>query len=178
MYDAAMLEGKLVVLRPPAETDFPLLQRLRNDVELAFTLLTLPRGTSLQQVKQWVDGLGADPRSLFFVVAAPNVAASREPFGFVQLTHVDTVHGTAELGICLEASARGHGRGKEALELLESYVQATFGLRKLVLHVLSDNARARRLYGQIGYREVGVLRAHFFNRGAHHDVMIMEKLLT
>ena len=122
----------------------------------------------------WQQRLAENPDAILLLIAT---ARSGRPVGFVQLTALDTLHGTADLGICLAASARGKGHAAEALRLLEEYAVAVFNLRKILLRVLAENTRALALYRQVGYREIGVLQRHFYQDRAYKDVVLMEKFL-
>lgn len=169
-----MLTGTLVTLRAPQPGDRPVLKALRNDVPLQIQLMAEPRPNGDAQVDAWLERRLSEPDTLFAVIAE---AGSDQAAGFCQLTNVDRLHGRADLGICLAASARGRGYAAEAIRLLERHAQEVLGLRKVVLKVLSTNEAARRLYAKVGYRTVGVLRAHFRHAGVYHDVEIMEHML-
>ena len=105
-------------------------------------------------------------------------SATDEAAGYVQLTAMDPWNGHAELGICLGPAHQGKGFGQAALALLEGYARRVFGLRKLVLRVRADNARAVAAYRARGFREVGVFQDHFRYDGGYHDVALMEKALA
>src|SRR5262249_552879 len=98
-----MLTGQTVLLRAPLTQDRELPFRLRNDVALQTALMALPRANSPQRVDEWVERALNDPHRLFFVVAERLIGAG---IGFVQLRHMDLVHGTGELGVCLDELAR------------------------------------------------------------------------
>ncbi len=170
-----MLEGTKVVLRPPREGDREILHALRNDARLQSQLMSLPRANSAQRIDDWLARMLSDPASAFFVIAAVKTGKA---LGYVQITHMDFVHGTGNLGICLAESGRGGGRAAEALALLEGYAGDIFNLRKIVLHVLAANTRALRFYEKCGYLPVGILRRHFHLRRTYHDVAIFEKFLV
>jgi len=51
------------------------------------------------------------------------------------------------------------------------------GFHKIVLFTLPFNALGQALYGKLGYREVGVFKAHGKLDGRLVDVMAMEKIL-
>ena len=169
-----MLSGLRVALRPWASRDLAVLAPLRNDVALQQLLLSTPRPNPEHRVEAWVRARSEDPQGAFFVVAA---AEGDGCLGFAQLTHLDPWNGTAELGLCLSGEHRGRGFGAEALGLVEGYAASVLGVRKLMLSVRADNARARRLYERAGYRVAGCWSAHFFAGGAFHDVELREKLL-
>jgi len=170
-----MLTVNETCLRPYEAGDLETLKTLRNDAAMQASLLALPRGSSSERVVAWVTQMSTDSGSLFFVVAT---VPTGRPIGFVQLARIDFIHGHGELGIALTAEARGKGHGAAAIQLLEGHARDVFGIRKCVLHVLATNEAAMRLYERLGYVHVGTLRSHFYHRGAHHDVVLMEKSLV
>lgn len=170
----SILEDGDTVLRAAEEADMAFLHELRNDLELQMMLMVQPRPNSIQRVREWVARVSGDERSVFFVIASKHQAL---PVGFVQLVQMDMHHGTAELGICLGAQARGKGHGAAAMKMLEQFAQDVFGIRKLVLRVLARNEGALRFYFSLGFEQVGVHRDHFRQAGAFHDVVLMEKFL-
>src|SRR5688572_17125760 len=101
-----MLTGETVLLRPPLPEDRAALFGLRNDVALQVALMALPRANSARRADEWIEGVLSDPQSLFFVVAGRE---ANQCIGFIQLRRMDFVHGTGELGICLDEAARGKG---------------------------------------------------------------------
>ena len=169
-----MLEGSLVVLRAPTDSDRTVLHALRNDLALQAQLMGLPRANSAERVQEWLGRMLGDPSVVFFVVAS---RADGRTLGYIQLARMDHVHGTADLGICLAEDARGGGRAGEALALLEGYARTVFGLRKILLQVLASNARAIQFYLKAGYDPAGTLARHHYHAGVHHDVRIFEKFL-
>ncbi len=169
------LETNQIRLRPVQAADLPRLLYLRNDLTLQLQLLSSPRPNTLEQVQAWIQRRSSQPDSLFFVIAK---LSNDECLGFIQLTQIQLLHGHASLGICLAPEARGQGYAKESLALLETYAKAIFNLRKILLEVRADNQSAISLYSQSGYRQIGVLEAHFFAQGSYHDVLMMEKQLV
>lgn len=169
------LRGAKTVLRPVEAGDLHFLQTLRNDVALQMQLMAQPRPNPLPRVRGWLARFAANPDAVLLLIAA---ARGGRPLGFVQLAALDPLHGTADLGICLAEAARGRGHAAEALQLLENYASDVFHLRKLLLRVLAENTRAIALYHAAGYRTVGVLQRHFYQRQAFKDVVLMEKFLA
>lgn len=170
-----MLMDQAVLLRPPLPEDREFLFRLRNDVALQSALMALPRANSPRRVDEWVEGILNDPQSLFFLIVERQTDRA---IGFIQLRRMDFVHGTGELGICLEEAARGKGCAIQSLRLLETHARDVFRIRKVVLQVLASNTRAVAFYEKHGYSKVGVLQGHFYHAGTYHDVWIMEHLLV
>ncbi len=175
MKAAAMMQGSHTVLRAAEETDLQFLQRLRNDVPLQLLLMAVPRPNSMRRVREWLAAISADERRVLFVISARRTGRA---LGYAQLNHVEPLHGTAELGICLAAEAQGKGHGREALGLMEEYAMSILSLRKLGLRVLAGNRPAVTLYRKAGYGNAGLLRSHFYQGGRYHDVLLMEKFLV
>lgn len=169
-----MLSGEHAVLREWRESDLDLLAAMRNDVALQRLLMTQARPNSIERVRQWLVDRGGQEDMVFFVIADCGDAA----VGYLQVANIDRFHGRGELGICLSPQAHGRGIAADACQLLERYVRDTFALHKLCLQVLADNDRAIAFYRKHGYREVGLLRQHFREGDARHDVLLMERLLA
>lgn len=166
--------GKRTALRPIEKGDLAFLHRLRNDFPLQKMLMSQPRSNARERVKAWVDRLSCDSSAALFLIVA---AGTGQPLGYAQLKQIDLLHGTADLGICLASEAQGKGHASDAMRLLEDYGADVFRLRKILLHVLGENTRAVGLYRKNGYREVGVLRQHFYQQRQYKDVVLMEKFL-
>ena len=169
-----MLTGKNVVLRAWREDDIAVLMRLRNDVSLQTQLMAQPRPNSRVRVSQWLKNWSERTDAVFFVVAA---ADDDRVLGYVQLANMDVMHGRGDLGICLDPVVHGQGVADQTMEMLQNYLIQVFGLRKILLRVLSSNLRAIAFYEKQGFERVGVLSKHFFLQGTHVDVLLMEKHL-
>jgi RimJ/RimL family protein N-acetyltransferase len=147
---------------------------LRNDIELQFLLMSIPRPNSRALVREWLNRRNTDPEAVFFVIAQ---CSNDQPVGFLQIVNLDRIHRRGELGICISSMHQGKGFAREAMTLIESYLLTVFCLRKLTLEVLSRNKRALEFYRKIGYLEVGIRLKHFYGGGMFHDVCVMEKFL-
>lgn len=169
-----MLEGQLVRLRPWCENDLPLLCSLRNDTLVQAQLLARPRGSTMEQVREWLIGFENDPQSIFLVISG---VADDQSMGFVQVKHIDPLNRRAQLGVALAAKHAGRGFGVEAITLLQSYLRKNWNLHKLMLQVRGDNIRAQTAYLKSGFKTCGVFKEHVFIDGGWHDVVNMEVFL-
>lgn len=170
-----MLIGSKVKLRAPISTDIEFLFKLRNDIEIQMSLMSLPRANTRERVNNWIAGILNDPDSVFFIISE---YLTDKPIGFIQLTKMNFIHGTASLGICLDKHAQGKGNAKEAFMLLSDYAANVFAIRKIQLEVLSSNSKAKRFYDKVGFGKVGIRKREFYQNQAYHDVLIMEKFLN
>ena len=168
-----MIKGKKVMLRAWGAEDLGMLRDMRNDLSLQRQLMAHPRGNSLDQVREWLAARSKSSDGVFLVIVSQ---PSGEMAGYIQAVGMDLINGIGSIGICIAPGFQGKGYGGEAMALLESYLKDIFGIRKLMLEVLAENAVAIGMYIKHGYREVGRLQQHFYSDGEYADVVIMEKL--
>lgn len=169
-----MLNGDLICLREPWESDISLLVSIRNNIDLQIKLMTFPKANTIQRVKDWLTNHLDNPQTVFFIVATKT---DNNPCGYIQLVNMDFINSFGELGICLVQSSQGKGYGKDAIQVLEKYVEEIFNIRKIILKVLADNLNAISLYERLGYSKVGCYQKHFYNQGNFSDIVLMEKFL-
>lgn len=170
-----MLFNDSLLLRKPSNEDLPFILSLRNDLELQSQLLTVAKGSDLNDCRVWLELLSKDNTKLFYMVT---LAESLRPIGFIQLTEINYMHQRCRLGICLSKNERGKGQGKQILSLIIAYAKNYLNLRKIVLEVRSDNIIAQSCYKSCGFYDCGLLAKHFYCDGIFHDVKVMEILLT
>lgn len=76
--------------------------------------------------------------------------------GNVMYYNVDAARGEAEIGISIgERDCWGQGYGSDALQALTRAIFVAGGLRRLYLHTLDWNARARKAFRKAGFEETG-----------------------
>ena len=170
-----MIKGRSITLRAPKDRDLDFLYSIRNNQKLQMTLMALPRPNSKRNVREWISRRTDDPQGLFFIIAT---ARSDRPIGFIQLTHIEFVHGFGHLGICVDERHQGRGRGAEALRLFENYASSIFRIRKFLVQILATNSQSIRFHASQNYRHVGVLYDHYFQNEAFQHAYIMEKQLA
>jgi diamine N-acetyltransferase len=96
--------------------------------------------------------------------------------GNVFLFHLDRIHHHGQIGITLKQAAWNHGYAQELLRAALRYGFAELGMNKIYLQVFTTNTKARHLYAKLGFKEEGVLRAHYFVNGAYHNMVSMSIL--
>jgi diamine N-acetyltransferase len=166
--------SSLIKLRQPEDSDLDLLVSMRNDLDLQAMLMSLPRASNTQRVRDWLNNHLGNPHSVFFIIAE---ITTNSPCGYIQITNIDFVHRHGELGICIDSSFQSKGYGKQAIITIEEYLREVFNLRKITLKVLERNHAAIRLYEILAYQKVGINKEHFYHKRAWHNMVIMEKLL-
>ncbi len=92
--------------------------------------------------------------------------------GNVVLDRIDAEAGTARLSIYVGDSAdRGSGVGTRAVRAMLAQAFDALGLRKVILTVHAENARAIRAYERAGFVREGRHRAEFRLRGRWIDLL-------
>jgi RimJ/RimL family protein N-acetyltransferase len=83
----------------------------------------------------------------------------------------------AMLGMGIERDFRGQGHGRRLMETVLLWAREQSGLEWIDLGVFSENTRARKLYEQHGFEEIGCTRDRFRVHGARvDDVQMVLKL--
>jgi phosphinothricin acetyltransferase len=83
------------------------------------------------------------------------------------MRHVGTI------GTWLRPEARGSGLGRRMARHSVAFAREQ-GYEKFVIQMLASNARARRFYEGLGFREIGVARRHVRLGDELHDEVYME----
>lgn len=108
---------------------------------------------------------------------AVELRASGRLVGLTNLTRIDRRAGTAYFGIVIgEKDCWGKGLARETVRLMLGRASA-LGLRKILLEVAGDNARAIALYRRSGFETEGVLRRQLSRPEGFVDVLIMAVFL-
>jgi diamine N-acetyltransferase len=80
-----------------------------------------------------------------------------------------------------DSSCCGHGYGSEALRLLCDHLQATLGIREMILRPSARNLRAIRSYEKAGFVRVDLTQREMAARygpGEYRDTVVMRRLLA
>jgi RimJ/RimL family protein N-acetyltransferase len=168
-----MLLSNRITLGPFVPEDFGPMFCWANDVAAA-RLDFAYRPIDMMAHQQWWDALGKDPARVMFAIRK-----TVEPFliGYVQITGINTVHRSAEIGIRIgEEKNRGQGYGKEALALAVDYCWNHLNLNRVQLVVFRHNERAIRAYKATGFKKEGLLRKAAFIGGEWVDLTLMAAL--
>jgi len=168
-----MLVGSRISIGPFVPEDSAFVFCWINDVASARLDLAY-RPVDMMTHQQWWQGLGKDSTKVVFAVRK---LTDPVIVGYVQITGINTVHRSAELGIRIgEEKNRGQGYGKEALRLALDFCWNHLNLNRLQLVVFKHNARAIGAYKAVGFRKEGLLRKAAFIGGDWVDVVLMAAL--
>ena len=100
-----------------------------------------------EQELGWVRKKLAENAPIFSMIETESGAF----IGNVEL--MDVRDSVGELGIAITAEMQDRGFGTEAVRAVTAYGMERLGLRRIILKVYPDNARARRVYEKCGFRE-------------------------
>jgi len=168
-----MLMASRITIGPLVPEDFGPLFCWINDVAAA-RLDFAYRPVDMMAHQQWWDGLGKDAAKVVFAIRK---TADTALIGYVQITGINSVHRSAELGIRIgEEKNRGQGYGKEALHLAVDFCWNHLNLNRMQLIVFKHNLRAIGAYKAAGFRKEGVLRKAAFIGGEWVDLTVMAAL--
>jgi RimJ/RimL family protein N-acetyltransferase len=165
----AMIRHGSVFLRPAERDDLPRFVAWLGDARTSRTL-ALRGPISLAMEQGWFERLlevqGRD--TWHFVICRADDA---RPLGAIGLHDVDTINGSAMLGIFIgDPADTGHGYGSDALRALVSFGFAELRLERIWLDVYAYNERARHVYDRAGFVHEGTLRHALYRDGAFRDV--------
>jgi len=132
------------------------------------TFETTPRTAA--DLAGWFDGKHP---AMVSTTASGEIAAYAVTFAYADRC---VYSGVAEFSVYTRRDQRGLGAGRIALaSLIEAAPRA--GLWKLVSRVFPENTASRALLKSVGFREIGLHRAHGKLDGVWRDVIVVERLV-
>lgn len=158
-FDAPVVHGERVLLRPHEERDVPRVQEAGADPETLELLAHFPAPFDEQAARDYLEGraeLGASGTGVGFTAADPGTG---EALSFLSLFRLRAGL-DAEVGYFTHPDARGRGLTEEAVRMLcrHAFVPVEdggMGLRRLTLRTIEANHASRRIAEATGFRLVG-----------------------
>ena len=170
-----LLSNNEITLRALEPTDLDTLYCWENDTALwmvSDTMAPYSREALWHYLEQYTGDIYAQ-RQLRLMVVLNNDGA---PVGTVDFMNFDPLNNRAELGLFISQEYRGHGLGRQALDLLTSYARDHIGLRQLYVYIALDNEVCLQLFEQYGYRRVGVLHSWVKRGTSYRDVALLQMI--
>ena len=161
--------GQAATMRRAKPSDAQALVEHVNDVGAEEVYIHTERlSKSVEEERAFLEGL--DDESALFLVAEIHgkLVGSAD---VVRGRHSKNRH-TAQLGIALRKETRGLGLGTAMMQASIDWARA-IGIRKLTLGVFATNTVARKLYGNLGFKEEGRLKGQVILRGQPDDEIWM-----
>jgi ribosomal-protein-alanine N-acetyltransferase len=174
---------ELARLRPVAEADLELLERLTVEPDLVGPLAWYgygDRGAIRRRFGQ--DGFLAEDYGRLMVDTPAAGGGAVETVGLVSWHAV--AHGPGQgsrcwnIGIGLVPHARNRGIGTAAQRALAEYLFQVTPVMRVEAATLAENAAEQRALEKAGFTRDGVLRAAQFLGGAYRDVVVYSRLRT
>lgn len=157
-----------IVLNSLSMDDLSDIFAIHSDSSLQSLRMAHRSSVSRSQVEKWLSAkIAASDESVYLAVRDP---LSGRCLGYVCLTNLDWISGTAEVGIVLIASGRGFGTA--ALLNLMELAANQFGFRRLTARILDHNFGAQRLFRKVGFSLEGTQVRHYLADDVYHDVLL------
>lgn len=141
------LEAFGLTLRRLTEADIETVRQKRNSAEIQRFMAW--RGHITQEMqREWFRSID-NPRNYYFLLYADG----QEPVGLFNLKDIDRRTATAEKGSMIwDTAMRGHLIGTRATMVMLDFAFECLNLRRLIAHVLPENARSLAMYRKFGFR--------------------------
>ena len=171
-----MLNGDLVVLCAIEREDLPQLQSWRNDSEIRRYFREF-RDLSMDQQERWYENtVNNNPDTLMYAIHRKK---DNELIGCCGFNHVNWIHRRAELSLYIgwESSYIDEvGYAKESIVLLLDYGFRELGIQRIWTETYSFDVKKRKLAGEVGFSEDGLLRNNYFFEGKWWDSIVISIL--
>jgi RimJ/RimL family protein N-acetyltransferase len=140
--------------------------------ERRYTLFDRP--FSVDEERSFIESLG--DRQALFIAERDGRAVGLQAIDLLvpfasSMRHVGTI------GTWLRPEARGNGLARRMAKHALVFAREQ-GYEKFVIQVLATNARARRFYEGLGFRDIGLARRHVRIGDDMHDEVYMEAQLA
>ena len=123
-----------------------------------------------KQLKERVQESQEDDRTFIFAI---RTRQEGEIIGLLELDGISWIHGNSFISIGIGDDAhRGHGYGKEAMELALRFAFDELNLYRLSLTVFAYNESAVALYEKLGFQHEGTFRKHLRRDGRRYDMYL------
>ena len=120
-----------------------------NDMENVGKLIGSTRTFTEEEEISWIRRKLENKFRIFSMIDK----ATGEFIGNIEIMDVEGDAASGELGICITAKQQERGFGSEAIPAMIRYAAKEYGLKRLMLRVFPDNARAIRVYEKCGFKE-------------------------
>jgi diamine N-acetyltransferase len=154
-------------LRPLERKDLPFVHDLDNERHTMAFWFEEPY-ESLDELTNLYDKHIHDDDERRFVIDVDDQFA-----GIIELVDINFIHRNTEIQLIIKSDFQGFGLAKIAMSKGMDYAFNILNMHKIYLYVDAENQKALHIYKELGFKQEGVLRQHFFVEGAYHDSVIM-----
>ena len=171
-----MLESERLLLRPVELTDVNDTYRswMNDPVVMQYTESRF-QTHSLEQIRQYVASVQADPSSRFFAIIEHE---SGKHIGNIKIGHIHPVHRHADVGIIIgDKASWGKGYATESLQLVAGFAGRNLKLHKLTAGIYANNPGSLQAFLKAGFVLEGRFASHWFCDGEYVDGLQVGLLL-
>ncbi len=174
-YDAGMLEGQRIRLRPVREADLDRLYEAHTAISLRGAFFPLGVMSESAFRREFAEnGFWQKTEGMLLIVTSEDEMAGHIEF-FRPVSYWDAFELSYQL---YDDRHAGKGYVTEAVQLLVDYLFATKKEHRIHLVIVPENAASRRIAEKCGFIQEGTLRGAFFNDGRNQDVLLYSLLRT
>lgn len=101
---------------------------------------------------------------------------SCEAIGMIDLFDFSPQHQRAGVGIWIDDDYRQKGFAREALESLSTFAFDTLMVNQLFCHINQDNLASIKLFKNVGFSEIGVLKQWTRTKSGFQDVTVFQMI--
>lgn len=146
--------------------------RLMHNAEDTLMWLSDVRHVSEEEQLRWFEKVSINSRTRRYAIRT----TCGEFVGLFRLDDLDTVNGSACVGLDICRSQRGKGYAKQIYAYFFDYLYMELGLNRLSLVTLETNYVAIALYRKLGFVEEGCLREAIWRGGRHRNLILFSLL--
>jgi RimJ/RimL family protein N-acetyltransferase len=166
-----VIQGKLVLLRPPKPDEAAVMATWFDDLEVT-RFIKLRHPPSVEMENEFLDRAAKDPDMVWWCVEHDGKLV-----GGTSIVRIDWKHGFGTTGTLIgDRSAWGKGLARELMQLRAEYAFTQLPLRKLKSGYLEGNVASARAQKAAGYKEVGRWTGDRFIDGKWVDHVLTELL--
>lgn len=155
----------MIYLRPLLLSDYVLINKWRNDPDMAKFLGGNMFLFSLDREKKWIEEkIFNDSKNLYFGICVEN---SDQLIGYTSINNLDLRNLKAEWGGTIIGNKEylGKGLGRRAAILMLKYLFDQYPINKCYASCLQEHPSSVKLFSGIGFRQDGIIRDDVFKNG-------------
>lgn len=168
-----VLTWERISLVVPEKQDVEVFYRWVNDIETQSYLGLVPWIIITREKEESLyDRFNKDNTNLTFSIY---IKKEKRVIWTISLKKINYINSHTELCIViLDKNNQDKWYWTEAIKLLQKYVFEVLWLNKLYLRYISINKRAWKVYSNLGFKEVGVMKKHNYALWEYSDEITME----
>lgn len=162
-------------LRAPEPSDSRFIYDCENDTDEWLSSSVNYTPVSLTQIEEHIRCSINDPFSGKEMMLILEDHDQSKKLGILEITSLNPVHGTAEIGFYIIPEERGKGIGFILIDLALDYCINFLGLKSVIAHTTQKNRSSQIILEKNGFNNVGKLHAWMrTSDGKRDDVLIYQ----